>query len=100
MTLKSTRDIGRKRDMAQKGEWVGGWLPHGCDVACVDRSGTERWRVIITCKWHRIKRYPDGHEEVWSGKDTFPRDRRCDEHLMLVPTQVGSRIETLNQIYS
>jgi hypothetical protein len=100
MTLKAQRDLGKKRSMAEAGEYPGGWIHFCTDIACISQTGLERWRVIIVGKWQRIRRYADGREEAWNGKDNFPRDRMTGDRLMLVPTVKTERITILNDIFT
>jgi DNA invertase Pin-like site-specific DNA recombinase len=99
MVKKSQRDLGKKRAMVERGEWPGGWIPYGCDVACRDRAGRERWRVVSVGKWRRLKRYPDGREELFEGRDNFPR-KEAGETLVLVPTLRAERLDILRSIFA
>jgi DNA invertase Pin-like site-specific DNA recombinase len=100
MMKKSSRDLGKKVEMAKAGEWTGGWIPFGCDVTCRSPQGTERWRVVADGKWKRIRIFPDGRSERWDGKDAFPRDRQPGDTLVLDRTIKIERIEILSSIFS
>ncbi len=99
MVKKSSRDLGKKREMAKRGEWPGGWVPLGCDVICRGATGVERWRVVTDGKWKRYRLFPDGRTERWDGKDAFPRDRQPGDILILDRTVRAERFEILRTIF-
>ncbi len=71
---KSHRVLGGKAVKARAGEWQGGPVRLGFDVACYDReSGKEAWRVAFETRDKRLKVYPTGKTERSDGKDNFPR---------------------------
>jgi DNA invertase Pin-like site-specific DNA recombinase len=99
MVKKSSRDLGKKREMAKAGVWTGGWLPYGCDVVCKAADGTVRWRVVADGKWKRYRAFPDGRDERWDGKNSFPSDRRPGDILVLDRTVKTERLEIVRTIF-
>lgn len=103
---KGQRAISGKRRSAAIGEWQGGHVPYGYDVACVDRaSGVERWRVVILKMvpkqgiWHRVIVYPDKRQERCDGDGRFPRKQDW-EKFVLSPSVLGERVEKVREIFT
>lgn len=94
MTKKALRDLGKKREMSKLGDFPGGWQPFGTDAVVIGPEGVERWRVVVTGKWRREKRWPDGRIERYDGKGNFP-PRAQGERLVLRPTVVAERLRAL-----
>jgi hypothetical protein len=62
---KAWRVYQGKKERAEKGQWQGGRvIPYGIDVVCLGADGQEKFRVIGGEKNIRIKRYPDGRQEL------------------------------------
>ncbi|APW63505.1 recombinase family protein [Paludisphaera borealis] len=101
MVKKSTRDLGKKAEMAKNGIWAGGWVPYGCDVVCRTDGGEERWRVVIDGKWKRYRQWPTGEIERWDGKgeNAFPRDRQPGDTLVLDRSVDERRHEILRTMF-
>ena len=102
---KGLRSLGAKRRLSALGEWQGGHVPLGYDVACVDRAtGKERWRVVILKMvaedgvWQRMIVHEDGRQERCDGKSTFPRHQDW-EKLVLSPSIVTERVEIIGDIF-
>src|SRR5260370_38242465 len=69
----SERVLGSKIERARKGEWQGGPVRLGFDVACFNRAtNTELWRVVFEGSNKRLKGYPDGRTERSDGESNFP----------------------------
>ena len=100
MVKLASRNVGAKRAMGLRGEWTGGKVPFGCDVACRDPEGRERWRVVIVGDRRRLKVRPDGSSEAYDGKDNWPRDRRPGDTLVVVPSLRAERIAAVRQVFA
>jgi hypothetical protein len=99
MVKLASRNVGAKLAMSQRGEWTGGKVPYGCDIACRNPESVERWRVVIVGDLRRLKVQPDGTAEVYDGKDNWPRDRRPGDILAVVPSVRAERLVTVRQIF-
>jgi site-specific DNA recombinase len=102
---KGQRAIGDKRRRSALGEWQGGYVPYGYDVACVDRSsGVEQWRVVIIQMipekgiWNRVIIWPDGRQERRDGKGVFPRHDTW-EKLVLCPSIITDRVTQAKEVF-
>ena len=90
---KSHRVLSGKVEKAKDGEWQGGPVRLGFDVACFDReSSKEIWRVVFEARDKRLKVYPDGKSERSDGKDNFPRAQPT-QRLQVVPSKDKAKIE-------
>lgn len=102
---KARRTIGGKRVLAAQGEWQGGYIPYGFDVACIDRATqTERFRVVVLKMiptqnvWQRMIVYPDKTEERCDGENRFP-NKQDWERFVLAPSCVEERVKTVQDIF-
>jgi DNA invertase Pin-like site-specific DNA recombinase len=83
----SKRVLGGMVQSARNGEWLGGPVRLGFDVACLRRdTGEELWRVVLKRRDKRLKVYPSGATERYDGTGNFPRHQDSVEKLQLVPT--------------
>jgi DNA invertase Pin-like site-specific DNA recombinase len=85
---KSHRVLGGKAAKARLGEWQGGPVRLGFDVACYHReTGKELWRVVFEGRHKRVKVYPDTRQERFDGKGNFPKFQPTTEVLRLTPSK-------------
>ena len=89
---KSHRTLSGKLGKAKAGEWQGGPVRLGFDVACYNRAtGNELWRVVIEGRGKRVKIFPDGRTERFDGRGNFPKcqnDKACPiEFFRIVPSR-------------
>jgi DNA invertase Pin-like site-specific DNA recombinase len=96
---KARRSIRGKMDRAKEGGYSGGHVPYGYDVACLDKDGEEKWRVIIVGREKRIKRHPDGREERYDGQDNFPAHDK-DDDLRYRPSIIPERVEWVKRLWT
>src|ERR1019366_1283601 len=98
------RNVSGKRVKAANGEWQGGYVPYGHDVVCVGPDDKEKFRVVIeemlptAGVWQRLRVYPNGTEERFDGKDTFPVKEKQDR-FVLAPSCRQERIEIAREIF-
>jgi hypothetical protein len=85
---------------AAEGEWMGGPIPPGFDVACYYRAtGKELWRVLNEGPVKRLKVYPDGSTERYDGEDAFPAHQKKLELLRLAPTRDKGKREIVARAF-
>jgi DNA invertase Pin-like site-specific DNA recombinase len=88
----SERVLGAKIARARAGEWQGGPVRLGFDVACYSReSGKELWRVVSEGRDKRLKVYPDGRTERFDGEGNFPKCQPLTEVLRVTPATTRPR---------
>jgi DNA invertase Pin-like site-specific DNA recombinase len=97
-TSKSHRVLGGKIAKARLGEWQGGPVRLGFDVACFSRAtGEEGWRVVFEGQHKRLKVYPDGRTERFDGEANFPpwqnKGKPSPEFLRIVPSKEQAKID-------
>ncbi len=95
---KAGRSIKGKVEKAKVGLYQGGYAPYGLDVACYDRTGKEKWRVLYTGHFERTKIHPEGTREEFNGKGNFPAKDPTDE-LRLAPSVDTRRMEIVRQVF-
>jgi hypothetical protein len=93
----SKRTLGGKAARVRAGEWQGGPVRLGFDVACYDRkTDRELWRVVAEGLHKRLKVYPDGRTERFDGKGNFPawqrEGRPSPEYLRLTPNRDKAKV--------
>jgi DNA invertase Pin-like site-specific DNA recombinase len=100
----SRRVLGGKAAYAKRGEWQGGTVPLGLDVACYScvplEAGAgkanadlpELWRVVSEGLHKRVKVYPDGRTERFDGEGNFPAFQRETEVLRLTPSKDKAKL--------
>lgn len=110
-TSKSHRTLGGKIEKARQGEWQGGPLKLGFDVACYDRaSGEELWRLVFESRGKRLKVYADGRSERFddveviengqkSIKPNFPKHQPLTEVLRIAPSRDKAKIEAAVSVF-
>ena len=97
--LSRTKDSMRTAKLnALKGIYAGGYVPFGCDIACVRADGSERWRIVVEGYQMRLQVYPDGRTERYDGRGSFPSKQEGD-HLYLQPTHDPKKIEVVRFIF-
>jgi DNA invertase Pin-like site-specific DNA recombinase len=97
---KSHRVLGAKIAKARAGEWQGGPVPLGFDVACLNRdSKKELWRVISEGFQKRLKVYPDGKTERFDGKGNFPHCQEATEVLQLAPSKDRAKLKAAVSVF-
>lgn len=97
---KSYRVMGGKVEKARAGEWQGGPVRLGFDVACYHReSGKELWRVIIEGRNKRLKAYPDGRSERFDGRDNFPKFQQVTEVLRIAPSKDRAKVAAAVSVF-
>jgi DNA invertase Pin-like site-specific DNA recombinase len=84
---------------ARRGEWNGGLPPYGFDVVAHAPDGREKWRVLYTGRFDRLRIWPDGRRESYNGKGNFPPTDRGDI-LRLAPSCDAQRVEVVRQIFT
>jgi hypothetical protein len=90
----SKRVLGGKAARAAQGEWQGGPVPLGLDVACYARGTTnELWRVTSQGLHKRLKVYPDGRTERFDGEGNFPAFQPLTEVLKLAPSNDKAKVD-------
>lgn len=94
---KALRNIGGKVQKAKLGEYQGGYPPYGLDVVCFG-GAVEKWRVHFVGHFERIKIYPTGKRETFSGKNNFPAKDATDV-LRYRPTIDQARLEVVLSIF-
>jgi DNA invertase Pin-like site-specific DNA recombinase len=100
---KGGRALRGKITRVRNGEWQGGYVAYGYDVACIDH-GKELWRVVIEKTipkeelWQRFRLYPDGRRERFDGYGVFPK-KEDHQTFALVPSCVKQRVETAAWIF-
>jgi DNA invertase Pin-like site-specific DNA recombinase len=93
-TDKSHRVLGGKAEKARAGEWQGGPVRLGLDVACYQReTDKELWRVVLEARNKRLKVYPDGQAERFDGEGNFPKCQAVIEVLRLTPSKDKAKID-------
>jgi DNA invertase Pin-like site-specific DNA recombinase len=113
---KSSRCLGGMVEKARRGEWMGGPVKLGFDVACYDRAtGVELWRVVFegrekvgTAKRRgkerpvyrtlRLKVYPDGRTERLDGNVTF-RTSKDTQVMRIAPTRDRAKLEAAQGVF-
>ena len=95
---RAGRNIKGKVAKAKAGLYQGGYSPYGCDVACYDKSGKEKWRVLYTGHFRRLKIQPDGTRQEFNGRGNFPAKDPTDE-LRLAPSVEARRVEVVRLIF-
>jgi DNA invertase Pin-like site-specific DNA recombinase len=107
MNANSSRDevITRTKDsmrtkllQAKKGVYPGGFVPFGCDIACIRADGSERWRIVVEGHHKRLQVYPDGRTERYDGKGSFPSTQEGDT-LFLRPSHDKKKIEVVKYVF-
>src|SRR5262249_31378049 len=79
---------------ARAGEWQGGPVRLGFDVACYAReTDKELWRVIFEGRNKRRKVYPDGRTERFDGEGNFPKFQEMTEVLRVAPSNDKAKID-------
>jgi len=114
---KSHRTLRGKINKAKKGEYQGGHVPFGMDVACYGVDGQEKWRVIIDGRkligtkpgkggrqrrvysLRRLKVLPNGGVEVFEGHRTFPAVEKTDK-LRLAPSKDQRLLDVVVDVFT
>jgi DNA invertase Pin-like site-specific DNA recombinase len=99
---KAEAVVGGKVTRAADGEWMGGYIPYGCCVVCVDREtrSREKWRVEILGRDLRVKINADGARERFDGENNFPPAAQQVERLELRPSSDEARLQVVRDIYN
>lgn len=97
----SGRVLGGKVVRARRGEWQGGPVRLGFDVACYSRTeNKELWRVVTEARDKRLKVYPDGTTQRYDGKGNFPSfQKEGPEYLRLVPTRDKAKLKAAVSVF-
>lgn len=95
---KAHRNISGKVTYARKGEYQGGYAPYGTDVVCFGPDGKEKWRTVYVGHLDRLKVYPDGKSERFTGKNVTPVKDTTDT-LRLRPTKEKDRLKIVRQVF-
>jgi DNA invertase Pin-like site-specific DNA recombinase len=98
---KSYRVLDGMAASARQGEWMGGPVRLGLDVACFSRAepAKELWRVLQEGRDKRIKVYADGRQERFDGKGNFPKHQDAVEMLRLVPTKDKAKLDAARSVF-
>jgi DNA invertase Pin-like site-specific DNA recombinase len=99
---KSHRTLGGQVARARAGEWLGGPVKLGLDVACYRRDsspGEELWRVIFEDRNRRLKVFPDGRTERFDGEGNFPRHQPTTELLRIVPSRDRRKVAAAVSVF-
>jgi DNA invertase Pin-like site-specific DNA recombinase len=101
----SRRTLGGHVEGARDGQWQGGSVRFGFDVACypkADKSDDpkELWRVVLDGPRKRLKAYPDCRTERYDGKNNFPRYQEETEVLRLAPSKDQGKIDALVSVFN
>lgn len=97
----SSRVQGEKAGLARNGEFQGGDVRFGFDLACFARSTPEKelWRVVFEGHHMRLKVYPDGREERYDGPGNIPSHQKKSEYLQIVPSVHKGRVEAAVRVF-
>jgi DNA invertase Pin-like site-specific DNA recombinase len=105
-----------KISRARRGQWQGGHVAFGMDVACYTPDGNEKWRVIFEGRklvgtkpgkgtkkrrvyaLRRTKVMPDGRTEVFEGHRLFPATEH-NEVLRQTPSKDQNRIAAVREVF-
>jgi DNA invertase Pin-like site-specific DNA recombinase len=99
-TSKSHRVLGGKAEKARLGEWQGGPVRLGFDVACYGReTDKELWRVVFESRGKRLKVYPDGRTERFDGPENFPKSQPMTEVLRIAPSRDKAKIDAAISVF-
>jgi DNA invertase Pin-like site-specific DNA recombinase len=99
-TSKSHRTLGGKIEKARAGEWQGGPVRLGFDVACYHRETDEElWRVIFEGRSKRLKVYPDGRTERFDGEENFPKFQPMTEVLRVAPSNDKAKVAAAVSVF-
>src|SRR5207244_1833348 len=96
---KSVRNLEGKRQRAKRGQWLGGAVPYGMDVAAfrlLDGELVEQWRVQIVKRDLKIKLGADGSRRPYEGRNNFPASE-ADEILQLRPSGDAVKLATVQK---
>jgi DNA invertase Pin-like site-specific DNA recombinase len=96
----SKRTLGAKAAYARKGEWQGGPVPFGMDVACYDPpppKGTELWRFVAEGRRRWLKVYPDGRTERYD--NALSLRTTDDQVLRLAPTKDPAKLAAAVDVF-
>lgn len=95
---KGWRALTKKIDDAKAGRYFGGYPPYGLDVVCVGPSGEQKWRVVWTGDFERLKIDTNGLETEYKGKNNMPARDEYD-----IPSYAPSirteRMEFVNEMF-
>lgn len=95
---KAARVLSGKVTLARKGNFLGGYVPYGMDVVCLDQHGNEVWRCVYEGHDKRVKIYPDGRQERFDGKGNVP-PKALHETLKYRPSIITERIKYVILIF-
>jgi DNA invertase Pin-like site-specific DNA recombinase len=99
-TEKSHRILGGKVSKARLGEWQGGPVRLGFDVACHSReTKQELWRVILDGRHKRVKVWPDGRQKRFDGKNNFPKYQPATEVLRITPSRDEAKLGAVVRMF-
>jgi DNA invertase Pin-like site-specific DNA recombinase len=96
---KSERALEKMRQHHEAGRWMGGSIPFGLDVVCMNGQGIEQWRVYLDGPDMRVKISPNGDRQRYDGKNNFPA-RDHGQFLTLRPTHDQSRLELVREVFA
>ena len=101
---------------ARRGEWAGGHIAYGMDIACNGTDGQEKWRVVVEGRdligtkpgkrgrrrrlysTRRLKVWPDGTTERFDGQRNFPATELNDT-LRLTPSRDKAKIAVVREVF-
>ena len=89
---KASRVLTGALTLAKKGQFLGGYVPYGCDIVAFDAQGNELWRVVSEGRNKRVKVYPDGRQERFDGPRNRP-PKALNEVLKYRPSIVEERVK-------
>jgi len=95
---KASRVLTGALTLARKGQFLGGYVPYGCDVVAFDAQGNELWRVVYEGHNKRVKVYPDGRQEHFDGPRNRP-PKALRETLKFRPSIVTERIKYIRLVF-
>jgi DNA invertase Pin-like site-specific DNA recombinase len=84
---------------ARRGRFNGGLPPYGFDVVAYAPDGREKWRVLYTGRFDRLRIWPDGRREPYNGRGNFPPTDK-DDVLRLAPSCDAQRVEVARKIFA
>lgn len=96
---KAWRGMGKKPLQAKNGRWQGSVPPYGIDVVCFNSDNVEKWRVEYVAKDHRIKIFPNGDNEEFTGKRNFPAKENTD-YLSLRPSKNKAKLDVVKLVFN
>lgn len=98
---KSERVLEKARQLAKRGEWLGGRVPYGTEVVAfrlVEGELVEQWRWRMIGADRRLRIDILGNTKEFVGRNNTP-PKEYDQILQLRPTTEGERLDAIKNIF-